>query len=379
MSLQLHEQLLSALERAKRPLIVLPKTANPDDFVSGFALAHLLEKLQKPIEMATIGGRAPKTLDFLSSKISVRGDLPNIRKLLIRLTAKETKIDELSYDIVDGEIHIHLTPKTGAWQEKDVIVNADGYRYDLILTVGARDLSQLGDLYKKYSDFFFETPIVNFDHTVENEQFGQLNIVDVNAVSISEIIFDLLRQLDPSLIDQEIATMLLTGMIYKTKSFKSPNVTPRTLKVASDLMSFGARRDEIVASLYRTRTVETLRLWGRALARLKSDKDHELVWTVLNQADFMNAGADETALADVINELIITSPQAKIAAIFYENKEHHVHVILHAERPHDALFLGAPFSASGTREEARLEIRDTSLMQAEKKVIGHVRSQLNHL
>jgi hypothetical protein len=96
---------------------------------------------------------------------------------------------------------------------------------------------------------------------------------------------------------------------------------------------------------------------------------------MLTKSDFVNAGADETALADVIDELIVTSPHAKIAAIFYEGVDR-VHVILHAERPHDAIFLGAPFSASGTREEARLEIRETDLVGAEKKVISHIKSHI---
>ncbi|MFA6522409.1 MAG: hypothetical protein WCT24_02355 [Patescibacteria group bacterium] len=375
MSLAIHEQFLEAIERSARPLIVLPKTATPDDFASAFALGTLFKKLGKPIEIATVGGRSPKNLDFLGSTVAIRGDLPNIRKLLIRVKSKETKIDELSYEIHDEEVLIHLIPKTGTWNAEDVELVSDKFRYDLIIALGGSDLEQFGDLYKKYSDFFFGTPLINIDHSPANEHYGQINLVDVNAVSVSEIIFDLLREIDKSLIDASVATNLLAGMIFKTKSFKSTNVTPKTLKSAGDLMAFGAKRDEIVTHLYRTRTVETLRLWGRALARLKSDKEHGLVWTMLTKSDFVNAGADETALADVIDELIVTSPHAKIAAIFYEGVDR-VHVILHAERPHDAIFLGAPFSASGTREEARLEIRETDLVGAEKKVISHIKSHI---
>ena len=40
--------------------------------------------------------------------------------------------------------------------------------------------------------------------------------------------------------------------------------------------------------------------------------------------------------------------------------------ILHARRPFDALMLGSPFRAAGTREEARLQIRQNDIVKAEK-------------
>ena len=141
-------------------------------------------------------------------------------------------------------------------------------------------------------------------------------------------------------------------------------------------MARGARRDDIVHHLYKTRTVETLRLWGRALARLKSDPKNGLVWTMLTKQDFVSAGAEEDSLENVIDELMMSSPDAKIAAVFYENSEKGISVILKADRPYDALYLGAPFRAAGVREEAILRLNENDIVQAEKKVISHIKNQL---
>lgn len=374
MALQIHEQFLNFLEKAKRPLIVLPETANADDFAAAFSCAALLAKMQKPIEIASSGGRLPKSLEFLPNPTNIRGDLPNIRQLTLRVNHQEAKIDELFYDIEDDELKINLVPKTGAWSEKDVTISTDSYRYDLILALGGQDLESFGQLYKDYTDFFYQTPIVNLDHSNANEHFGQMNLVDINAVAVTEVCYDLIEKIDPGLIDEEMATFFLTGMIYKTRSFRSSNVTPKTLKVAGALIARGARRDEIVQQLYKTRTVETLRLWGRALARLKSDAKSNLVWTLLTRQDFTNAGADEAALENIIEELMMSSPQAKIAAVFYETPESGVEVILKADRPFDALYLGAPFRASGRREEALLRLPEKDIVKAEKKVITHIKT-----
>lgn len=376
MALKTPEQFLSALERSRRPLIVLSEHANIDDFSSAFGVAALLSKLQKPIEIATTGGHVPKALDFLKTPFPVRGDLPNIRKLTLHVNAKDAKVDELSYDMVDGELQIHLLPKTGHWSENDVKISADHYRYDLIITIGVQDLESLGELYTLYADFFFQTPIINIDHSSANEHFGQMNMVDINAVAVSEVCHDMFRNIDTSLVDEEIATFFLTGMIFKTKSFRSDNVTPKTLKVAGDLIAVGARRDAIVENLYKTRTVETLRLWGRALARLKSAEDNALVWTLLTKQDFVAAGADEKAMDNVVDELMMSSPNAKIGILFFEHSDGSIRAIIHAARPFDALYLGAPFRAAGTREEARLKLTDKDIVTAEKNVIRHIKDQL---
>lgn len=376
MSLNIHEQFLHFLELSKRPLIVLPENANADDFASAFGCAALLSKMQKPIEIVTSGGRVPKSLEFLNQSAIVRGDLPNIRKLLLSVNVEKAKVDELSYNVEDGHLKIHLIPKTGTWHEKDVKISTDGYKYDLIITIGAQDLESLGELYKLYADFFFQTPIINIDHSSANEHFGQMNLVDINAVSCSEVCHDIFEKIDPSLLDEEISTYLLAGMIFKTKSFRSTNVSPKTLKVAGSLIGRGARRDEIVEKLYKTRSIETLRLWGRALARLKSDPKIGLVWTMLTRQDFINAGADETALENIVEELMMSSPEAKVAALFYEHPENHIEVILKTERPYDALYLGAPFKAAGIREEALLRLNEKDVVTAEKKVISHIKKQL---
>lgn len=372
MALALHEQFLQALERSKRPIIVLPETASADDFASAFGVSALLHKLQKPVEIATAGGRSPKCVDFLTCPAPIRGDFPNLRKLTLKISSKDTQIDELSYEVIDGELQIHLIPKTGTWKPEDVKVSTQEYRFDLIITIGAADLESLGELYKNYSDFFFATTVINLDHNPKNEHFGAINLVDMSAVATSEVCHELFVRLDPGLVDSEVATFFLTGMIHKTKSFRSPNVTPKTLKVASDLIARGARRDEIIQKLYKTRSVETLRLWGRALSRLKSEEKKGLVWTMLTRGDFASAGADEQALDDIIDELLLSSPHAKIAAVFYEHPSSEIRVILHAQRPHDALALGAPFKASGTREEAILKIIHEDLVAAERQVITHI-------
>lgn len=379
MAYSMHEQFFTMLERSKRPVILLSHGANADDFASAFGVCALLQKLEKPVELVSPGGNIPKSLSFIKVPTAVKGDIQNIRKLTLRVNALRAKVDELSYNMEGDELHIHLLPKSGNWNPEDVLIDTHTYKHDLIITIGATELETFGALYESYGDFFHQTPIINIDHNSSNEHFGQVNLVDMSAVSCSEICYETFVRIDETLVDAEVATLFLTGMIYKTRSFRTENVSPRTLKIAGDLITKGARRDEIVEKLYKTRSVETLRLWGRALARLKSDTNNHLVWTLLTRQDFANAGADESALENIIEELMMSAPEARIASVLYEHPEGYTASILHTRRPYDALMLGAPFRAAGTREEARLQIRQNDIVKAERDLITHLRKTIEEL
>lgn len=369
MALQATQQILETIKRASNPLICVPCSAGADGYASAIGLARVLKKLEKDAHIVAADGVTPKQLHFLPGHEAVKPKLENLRRFVIELDASKTKVDELSYEMKDDKLVIHLSPKTGFWDAKDMNVTASGYRYDLIICLGGADLESCGHLYAEHPEFFYRTPIINIDHRAENEHYGQLNVVDLTAVSTGEVCHDLVEAIEPGMIDEEVATAFLTGMIAKTKSFKTKTVTPKTLTTASKLVARGAKREIIVHNLYRTRTVPTLRLWGRALARLKVDHDRKVVWSLLSQQDFLHAGAEEADLPDVVDELIASSPDARIVVLLYESADRSVVGLVRAERPEDALQLLAPLKPTGTREEARIAFPATSVVQAERLML----------
>jgi len=374
MSLALFQQFHEALKRAKNPVIVLSIHPTIDDFASAFTIAALCKSLGTPCSIITEGGQAPDTLKFLSIFQKTLSDLGNINALTIRVALDKASVDGLTYAVSGNDLVINITPKSGTWQLSDVRVASDDYRYDLIIAIGVPDWASLGTLFSTYADFFIETPTVILDHGPANEHFGTINIVDLTATSVSEVCFNLFTNIDATLIDSTIATALLAGMMSKTKSFRAQNVTPKTLEVAQKLMEKKADREKIVEHLYRTRSVETLRLWGRALARLKADAEIGLVWTLIAKQDFVIAGANADALRDIADELLLTSPAAKIALILFENHNGTIAGQLFAQRPQNALVLGAPFHAAGTPEAAILLFTQTDIVSAEQAAVEHIRS-----
>lgn len=375
----LDKTILATFERSRAPLLVIPEGAGPDGFASAIGLAQFLRKLDKPVHIVTADKQPMEHLHFLEQELSkiIQKDLNQLQTFVIKLDISHTKAKELSYDVIDNKLHIFLQPQAGTWSQNDLKLEATDFKYDLIICIGAKNLEACGHLFEHHSDFFYRTPIINIDHSPHNEHFGHLNLVDMTACSVGEICHDWIESIAPELIDIPMATAFLTGMIAKTKSFRSPNVTPKTLSVASNLMAKGAKREEIVSRLFRTRSVETLRLWGRALARLKSDPKTGLVWTLLSQQDFLHAGSDEQALSGIIEELVGTSPQAKIALLIYEDREGQTSALVHTELPYDAIVLTTPFKPSGTHENVELYFPKQSIPVVEQLLTEHIKQMIS--
>ncbi|MFH2136676.1 MAG: DHH family phosphoesterase [Patescibacteria group bacterium] len=319
MALNTTQQIFETIQKSNHPLIAFRKNWSGDAVATSLALRSILRKLGKPtVDVASDGFITPKKLTFLPEVDTIKPTINNLRKLIISLDVAENRIGDLHYEMQGNKLNIFVAPEEKNLDAKNISTALSDYRYDLTLVLDTPDLESLGDVYQQNADFFYRTPVVNIDHDPSNEQFGQINLVEMNATSTAEILFNFLESLDPQLIDEEIATYLLTGMISKTKSFKSPSVTPRTLGIASQLIARGARREEIIKNLYQTKTIGTLKLWGRALMRLKSDPSTKIVWTLITRDDFITSGAEEEELPEVIDELIANSPDANIVVLFYE-------------------------------------------------------------
>ncbi|MEK7131923.1 MAG: hypothetical protein AAB833_00190 [Patescibacteria group bacterium] len=370
-----HEQLAKAILKAERPLLILPAEPTVDGYAAMIAINEVAKLLQKNLTVVSTGGNAPSQLAFLSPP-EIKSDLTNLRSLTVQVNTKKAKVEELSYS-VDGEvINIHLLPKQGFWTTDDIKILSTAYRYDLILALGLGSLSGAGQIFLRYQDFFYETAIINLDFGMMSEEFGQINLVDQTATSLCETVANALPALGEEMLTPAVATALLTGIISQTNSFKDERVTTKTLNLVAKLMAAGAKREEINQKLYRTKSVETLKLWGKALGNLRSEPELRLVWTMLTRQDFLQTGANEEALQDIVQELLRNSPEAQVVVIFEERGLDLISIHIHAERPFDALALGAPFKAAGSRQKATLLVPEENLQGAEKVVMDHLKKTL---
>jgi nanoRNase/pAp phosphatase (c-di-AMP/oligoRNAs hydrolase) len=328
MALTIEQQISNLLREHNSVLICLPAKPTTDAIASGLAMYSVLQKLGKQAKVVAAGFALPDNHKFLPKSDEIVHELSALKKFVISVDVAQTSVQDIQYDIRDQRLNVYITPKQGYLDTRNVSTSSTDYIFDLVIVLDSRDLASLGKVFEDNAEFFHHTPMMNIDHHPANEHFGEINLVKVTATSISEMIFELLEHLDSGeLLDEYIATQLLTGIISKTKSFKTNAVTPRSLAIASHLIASGARREEIVKNLYQTKTMSALKLWGRALSKLQGDTDRKLVWSVLQESDFTETGTTPLELGQVIDELIINTPDAQNVYIIYQT-DRTVHAVI---------------------------------------------------
>ena len=197
-------------------------------------------------------------------------------------------------------------------------------------------------------------------------------------MAIAEIIFYLLKNNSPEKITEDIATCLLAGIIQKTKNFKTSNLTPRTLLTTSQLISDGANREEIVDHLYRSRSLATLKLWGRVLNNLHSEQGEEIIWSKLNSKDLQETTPSIESLDEIIDELIMNVPNARLAIIFCEETPATSKIIIYSLKNANALELLNGHSPKGTAKLAIADIQK-DIETASIELITEIKNKLEKL
>lgn len=181
----------------------------------------------------------------------------------------------------------------------------------------------LGRLFEINPGLFYEVPVVNIDHHASNTGFGRVNIIDVTAASTTEILFRIIRELEvesgQTIVSADIATLLLTGLITDTGSFQHSNTTPRSLEVAAELIECGARQQEIINHIFKTKQLATLKLWGRVLSKIEYDEEHRFVWSALTKNDLAECGGTDADVGDVIDEVMTNAPGAEVVLLLKQN------------------------------------------------------------
>lgn len=144
---------------------------------------------------------------------------------------------------------------------------------------------------------------INIDHHISNEHgCGNINYVVPSASSTSELIYDVM---DKSYMDIDIAKAVYIGIVHDTGVFKYSNTSPKTLRIAAELIEYGFDFPSIIDETFYEKTFVQNQILGRALLESIMFMDGKCIVSYVNQStlDFYNA--TPTDLEGIVNQLRI--------------------------------------------------------------------------
>jgi nanoRNase/pAp phosphatase (c-di-AMP/oligoRNAs hydrolase) len=183
MALNEISQIKTLLSEKRHILIACPQVSDGDTIGSALALALWLKKHDKIVDIVIDNFQLPSVYKFLQGSNLIKSQLPPLQKFVLTVDVHDTGMEALTYDIQNEKVRIFITPKQGAIGRDKVRTAQSDFLYDLIFTVSATDFEALGSVYANNTELFFRSPVINIDHHVENERFGQVNFLDTTATT----------------------------------------------------------------------------------------------------------------------------------------------------------------------------------------------------
>lgn len=376
-TLNIQKQVAELIKRSKNILIMASAPADGDSLGSSLALYNTLRKLNKEVT-AVCADPVPEVYKFLPTIQAVGQRMISSRDLIITLDCRKAKIEQIKSNIEHDKVNIIITPKEDGFSERDVSFNYGDVSYDLIITVDCAEYNQLGKLYEDNIELFTQLPVINIDHHISNQFFGRVNYVDVMSSSTTQMLLPVIELLgegtEQKLIDEDIATLLLAGIITDTGSFQNANTTPKAFAVAAKLVSYGARQQEIIRNIYKTKKLSMLKLWGRVLSKIRTDDKYRMVWSVVSQNDFKETHSKVEQTGDIIDELMSNAPGAEIIFLLKEKEAGTVSCSLRTTTPSaDASHIAEQFGGGGHTQAAGFTIANANIEQVQTELISYIR------
>jgi phosphoesterase RecJ-like protein len=143
---------------------------------------------------------------------------------------------------------------------------------------------------------------VNIDHHHDNPRFGDVDLIVEDASSTGEVLADVFGELRVEL-TQEIAEALYIALVTDTGRFQYTNTSPKTLRLAADLVEAGADVHRVFQGVYENVQLAKLKLLARALDRARVLEGGEILVSYLLRGDFESVGASEPYSEGIIDVL----------------------------------------------------------------------------
>ncbi len=199
--------------------------------------------------------------------------------------------------------------------------------------------------------------------------------VDPNAAATCEMIALLIPDLGVE-IDAEIATVLTAGIVQDTHTFSHPNATPRTLRVAADLVEAGAPLSAIHRSIYADKPFRHPCAVGTHPGRdSRSCAEGRIVHASMTTAMLAETGSDPVASEGLI-DLLASTKAADITILFKEVDASHTRVSVRTSARADAVAITSAFGGGGHARAAGCSV-DAPLAEARAQVLAESERELD--
>ena len=260
--MKIYKEIWERIEKADNILLIAHINPDGDALGSELSLYPILKKMGKKVTVFNATKPLPEYLDFL----------PNFEKVT------------------------NLLPK----------------KIDLTISFDCGSFDRLG---------IEEKPsfLINIDHHISNTNYGDINLIEPNHASTSQIIYDILK-VNNIEIPTDSAVCIYTALVTDTGSFQYETVNDKVLECAAELVRCGAKPDYTAKMLFQRDRLSRLRLLAKAYETIEMCCDGKVAFVEVTREMMEITGAIKEDTDTIVNSVRAIAP-VEVACMLREDDE----------------------------------------------------------
>lgn len=251
--IKIKQQVVQRIKEAEKILVTVSDNPSVDELSAALGLTLLLDKLNK-YATAIFSGEMPPAIAFLQPEKTFDDSTDSLRDFIIALN--KDKADHLRMPQPkpgDDKVRVYVTPYKTTITEADLEFSQGDYNVELVIALGVDKQANLDDAIESHGQILHDADVITVTTGTKTSDLGGIDWRDEQASSLSEMVAGLAEALKTdktkSLLDDSIATALLTGVVAETDRFSNEHTTAKAMTVAAALMAAGADQQLISAEL----------------------------------------------------------------------------------------------------------------------------------
>jgi phosphoesterase RecJ-like protein len=216
--------------------------------------------------------------------------------------------------------------------------------------------------------------LINIDHHVSGQAFGQINWIDYGAASVGELVYRLVKAAG-AVLTPDMAVCLYTTVLTDTGGFCYGATRASTFALAHELALAGADPIRIAQDVYFSTSAAKMLLLGAALSNLK--REGRLAWLWVTHQDMVRSCALEEDCEGIVNYAVCISG-VEAAAFLRELPERRVRLSLRSKGRINVAAIAERLGGGGHENAAGCTL-EGPLERAVEEILGELRPCLGPL
>ena len=245
---------------------------------------------------------------------------------------------------------------------------------DIVVVLDCGNLERVSANLKEFTG-----TIINIDHHLSNDKYGDINYIDSNAAATAEIVFELLNLMGISFekedrVIKDIGTCMYTSIVTDTGGYRHSNVTERTHKISAVLKKIGVDNTFIYQSLFDNKDFSRIKLIGKALSSMQLILNGKVALLEIDKNFTADLGIDVGDTSDIISYgLQIKGVEV---TLLLKEVEDGVKASLRAKSYVDVRKIAEVFGGGGHIRASGIKIKNMSMEEAKYEILNEIQKEL---